>query len=287
MLGIEKIVRKNIDYNALKEESKAKILELTKDLSKARKTWDYIHDSKEIKALWDAADYMMIRKMHFNDHGRTHAYIVGAKALQILRAMEKIGRIPDYVKDHGGDFDDCASVVLTAALLHDIGNQVHRSHHYIWGALLTDNLLEGIYKAGHPEMDRAKYAIFKSFVLHAVVAHDLDCKPLTDIAGICSVSDALDMTKGRSVHALDAENYTIHTFSARMIESVKIAQEKGKIVIYIKMHGLAGFFQIENFLVKKISSTSIKDLIDLEVTILPRKQEIHRLSYCDGKYDFV
>jgi metal-dependent HD superfamily phosphatase/phosphodiesterase len=96
------------------------------DKPKARKMWDLLKDDLEVNANWDMANYIAVKKLHYNDHGETHVKIVAANALKMLSILLKRKVQPDLVKDHGGDVDDEYLVVLSAALLHDIGNQVFR-----------------------------------------------------------------------------------------------------------------------------------------------------------------
>lgn len=89
---------------------------------KAKRAWNYLKNNRFLQSQWEMADYIVVKKMKYNAHGDTHAKVVAANALKILDILVKKGIVPYMVKEGLGDLEDVYPVVLTAALLHDIGN---------------------------------------------------------------------------------------------------------------------------------------------------------------------
>ncbi|MEM1990492.1 MAG: phosphohydrolase, partial [Candidatus Bathyarchaeia archaeon] len=120
-------------YSTMMEEAERAITELVANQPKARKMWELLKDDPEVNADWDMANYVAVAKLKYNDHGEVHAKIVAANALKMLNLLLDNGILTSVVKERAGDEDDAYLVVLAAALLHDIGNQVHRENHHISG----------------------------------------------------------------------------------------------------------------------------------------------------------
>jgi metal-dependent HD superfamily phosphatase/phosphodiesterase len=100
-------------------------------------------------------------------------------------------------------------------------------------------LLNGIYDVG------ARTAMLAE-VLHAIITHRSDGRPLTLEAGVVRVADALDMAKGRSRIAFEAGQVNIHSLSAAAIDHIEIQQGELKPVrIAVEMLNSAGVFQLD------------------------------------------
>jgi len=87
-------------------------------------------------------------------------------------------------------------------------------------------------------------------------------------AGIVQVADGCDMTKGRARISIQlglaSKTGHIHQYSANSIEEVKITEGKEKpIRIDVHMSNEAGFFQVEEVLLKKIAGSTAKPFIEL------------------------
>ena len=107
-----------------------------------------------------------------------------------------------------------------------------------------------------------------SEVLHAIISHRSDGKPVTIEAGIVRVSDALDMSKGRSRIPYESGKINIHSVSAAAIENVEITEGKEKpIQLNITMNNSAGLFQLDELLKKKIIGSGIEKYISVRAFI--------------------
>lgn len=249
-------------YNVMKGKAEEEITEILADKPKASKLWKIMQDDPEVNANWDLSNYIAVSKLHFNDHGDIHMKIVAANALKMLRLLAENNIPGDLVKEKAGDIDDDFLVVLAAALLHDIGNQVHREDHNLHGVYLAipllNRLLPKIYQ--EPEI---MYEI-RGHILHCIYSHEFEIKDLTTESALVGIGDGTDMTKGRGRMAFDSGNVNIHTVSALSIEEVNIVEGAScPIRIHIKMSNSAGIFQVQETLFKKIIGGPLESYIEV------------------------
>ena len=108
---------------------------------------------------------MAVNKLSYNDHGMTHALIVGANAIRIFDLLVSAGVVPDVVSSGAGDVDDASLVTATATLLHDIGNQIHRKYHEMMGAVLARGILDRLMPEIYPDIEQR--VELRAFILHA------------------------------------------------------------------------------------------------------------------------
>jgi metal-dependent HD superfamily phosphatase/phosphodiesterase len=160
---------------------------------------------------------------------------------------------------------DAEVIVVLASLLHDLGISIHRIEHEQYSLFIAqpiiDQLLEGVYSIG-------PRTILRSEILHAIIAHRSDGKPLTVEAGVVRVADALDMTKGRSRIPFEAGKVNIHSLSAAAIEQVEITAGVDKpIRINVRMSNSAGVFQLDDLLKEKLRGSGIEPYVEVEATI--------------------
>jgi metal-dependent HD superfamily phosphatase/phosphodiesterase len=213
--------------------------------------WELLRADHETKANWDMSNYIAVSKLKYNDHGEVHAKIVAANALKMLKFLRDSGVVTSTMREKAGDENDVYLIVLAAALLHDIGNQVHRENHNISGVYLAipllNRLLPKIYTS-----EEVTYEI-RGHILHCIYSHDFEIQELTEEAALVGIADGTDMTKGRGRMAFDKGNVNIHTVSALSIEKVEVKHgEDVPIQILIHMNNSAGVFQIQETLGKKI-----------------------------------
>ncbi|MEM2929716.1 MAG: HD domain-containing protein [Thermoproteota archaeon] len=255
-------------YLEMMEDAERTIMQLTAGKPKARKMWELLKNDPEMNADWDMANYIAVSKMKYNDHGEVHAKIVAANALKMLRLLLDNGVLTSAVRERAGDEDDAYLIVLTAALLHDIGNQVHRENHHVSGVYLAIPLLNRLL----PEVygDREVMYEVRAQILNCIYSHEFDVRDLTEEACIVGVADGTDMTKGRGRMAFDKGNVNIHTVSALSIEKVEITQGKdAPIQILIHMNNSAGIFQIQETLGKKIMDSPLEGYVEVVAATKP------------------
>ncbi len=249
-------------YVEMKKEAERTIDKLVANRPKARKMWDLLKGDPEAKADWDMANYIAVSKLKYNDHGEIHAKIVAANALRMLTLLLDNGVPTSTLKEKAGDEDDVYLIVLAGALLHDIGNQVHRENHNVSSVYLAipllNRLLPKIYKD-----EQILYEI-RGHILHCIYSHEFEILDLTEESALVGIADWTDMTKGRGRLAFDRGNVNIHTVSALSIEKVEIRQgEDVPIQILIHLNNSAGVFQIQETLAKKIIGRPLQNYCEV------------------------
>lgn len=226
----------------------------------------------EALACWDMSNYVTMRKLGYNDHGRVHAYVTGAASLAILELLLEGGVRPDLVESGIGDVQDVFLVVLVSTMLHDIGNQIHRAGHEQHGVHLArpivDRLLEPLYP------DVFKRTKIRAFILHGVNCHDLNPPPLTIEGGVVAVADGTDITKGRGRKAFAMGSVDIHSISALAVDQVVITRGDSKpVLIDVTMNNSGGIFQVEEVLAPKVIRTPLSRYVELRARTRPQGDE--------------
>jgi len=179
-----------------------------------------------------------------------HAKVAGASAITMLQLLVEAGIQPDVVTSGAGDVDDAFLVVLTGALLHDLGNQIHREEHAHWGIYLALPILDRLMPLIYEDPEQRK-------------------------AGLVAVADGCDLTKGRGRMAFDLGNINIHTVSALSIEEVVIAEGKEyPVEIVVLMCNSAGIFQVQETLTEKILHSPLAGHVTVRATTQPEDRPI-------------
>ena len=255
-------------YLTMEEDAEKTITKLVADKPKARKMWELLKDDPEANADWDMANFIAVSKLGYNDHGDVHVKIVAANALKMLKILLEHGVAMSVVKERAGDEGDVYLIVLTGALLHDIGNQVYRENHHVASVYLAIPLLNRLLPKVY-EDEEMMYEI-RGHILHCIYAHEFEVKDLTEEAALVGIADGTDMTKGRGRLAFDKGNVNIHTVSALSIEKVEITKGKERPVrILIEMSNSAGVFQIQETLGRKISGGPLEDYFEVVAVAKP------------------
>ncbi|MCD6448711.1 MAG: phosphohydrolase [Thermoplasmata archaeon] len=262
-------------YTELEEEAVNTILKITSCYPKARKMFEMLVKDEETRANWDIANFIAVKKLKYNDHGEVHAKIVAANALQMFELLSRHSIKPDFMEYGGGDEDDEALILLSASLLHDIGNQIYRKNHALHSSYLAIPILNRFLPEIYDDVE--KRVEVRGFILNAIYAHDADVPDFTMEAALVGTADATDMTKGRGRMAFDLGSTSIHVVSALSIERVLIASGKEKpIEIIIEMSNSSGIFQVEETLGKKVVDSPLHEYIDITATVVPRERDYDR-----------
>jgi metal-dependent HD superfamily phosphatase/phosphodiesterase len=144
---------------------------------------------------------------------------------------------------------------------------ISRKDHETYSLFLANNLLHQIIDF----LPVNEKTIVISEVLHAIISHRSDGKPLTLEAGIVRVADALDMSEGRSRIVYKLEKLDIYSVSAAAIDKVNIKERTVStdkpIQLDILMNNSAGIFQLDELLKKKIIGSGIEKYIDVHAYI--------------------
>jgi metal-dependent HD superfamily phosphatase/phosphodiesterase len=264
--GVE--IRLSRDYSALEQESMRRLEAILEPYPKARRFLDILVQDAGVRANWDMADYLVVAKLGFNDHGEVHHKVVATAAASLLQLLVEREIVPDVVQSGAGDRDDAFLATVSAALLHDIGNQVHRAGHPAMSVVLAVPLLDRLLPLIYPDVEQC-YEV-RGFILHAITTHDIDVPPLTLEAAIVAVADACDMTKGRSRYAFDSGTINIHSVGGLSIERVTIARGQSKPVrIRVELSNSAGILPVEEYLVPKVNAGALAPYVEVVVSTEP------------------
>lgn len=223
-----------------------------------------VEKSKTIYQLLRASNVMMINRMRYNDHGPIHAKIVANHALRMLEILFRKGFPPNVIKDYNLSLEDAKVLVFLASVFHDVGNSVQREQHPILSVILSKDELKKILAKIYDEDERE---IMLTETLHAIVSHE-DLIPQTIEASIVKVADALDMEEGRARIPYLLGKMSIHQVSALAVKKVTISEGTTKpVYVEIEMDNLAGVFQIDELLLKRISFSLLNDKVELKANI--------------------
>ncbi|MFC4455569.1 phosphohydrolase [Deinococcus sonorensis] len=230
-----------------------------------------IHDPEAL-AHWDMANYITMRKLGYNDHGRVHAFVTGAASMAILELLLEGGVKPDLLESGIGEVEDVFLVTILSTMLHDIGNQVHRAAHEEHGVHLARPIIDRILEPLYPDV--FKRTKIRAFILHGINCHDLNPAPLTIEGGIVAVADGTDITKGRGRKAFALGSVDIHSISALAVDQVVITRGDTKpVLIDVTMNNSGGIFQVEEVLAPKVIRTPLGRYVELRARTRPQGDE--------------
>jgi metal-dependent HD superfamily phosphatase/phosphodiesterase len=264
--GVE--IRLSRDYTDLEQQSMTRLQTILSPYPRAAQVLTALVQEPEVRAAWDMADYLAVMKLGYTDHGEVHHKVVATAGASMLQLLAEGGIQPDVVTSGAGDLEDAFVTVTAAALLHDIGNLVHRVNHPDMSVVLAlpvlDRLLTPIY------LEAEKRYEIRAFILHAIRAHDIDPPPLTMEAALVAVADACDMTKGRARYSFDLGTISIHSVGGLAIERVVLGRGQQKPVrIQVELSNSAGIFPVEEYLLPKVNAGALAPYAEVVVTAEP------------------
>lgn len=225
-------------------------------------------DDVEVHTLQNYANSVSIKRLHFNDHGPVHMRQVAINALNLGNLLIKSGIEFSLPKEEeSATVDDSKVALVCAALLHDVGMSMSRKNHEESSIVLANSILTRILQPLYIQIPH-KAHIVRALALEAIAGH-MGNRDISSIeAGIILVADGCDMCKGRARIPMAIKEQPsvgdIHKYSSLAIEAVSITQgEEKPINITIRMSASVGFFQVEEVLLQKIASSTIKPFIEL------------------------
>ncbi len=232
-----------------------------------RKVYEILKEDREINVLWEMSNTMVVKRLKYNDHGPVHAVITAGSSLYLYKSLLKNNVESTLIRDGVVDSIEYAELVpLIGALLHDIGNSIHRDMHEKLGALLARPIIDRVLSyIIDDETIRIK---LRQEIMHSIhcTAYDVEC--LTIEAGCVKVGDGLDMAEGRARIPYKLGGVSIHSVSALSIKKVEIVDEEGTpIKINVYMDEKAGIFQVDEILLPKIKSTPLKKYLEVHAIV--------------------
>jgi len=245
-----------------REESKIRIHVPTNNNKLLEKVIERLNDNEEVYILWKVINVNAIDRLNMSDHGPTHFQIVANIALRLARILTKNKVKLNIAKDFGLTNDHGEVVIFLASVMHDLGMTIDRRGHEEFSLILANNLLHQILDF----LPTEERVIVTSEVLHAIISHRRDGKPLTLEAGIIRVADALDMSEGRSRIPYEAGALDIYAVSAAAIDKIDIKESTSDklIQIVITMNNSAGIFQIDELLKSKLKGSKLEEYVSVK-----------------------
>jgi uncharacterized protein len=252
-------------YVQLDKHADETIRALSTPFPKTRRIYELLINDARMTAHWGMSNYLTVGRLNYNDHGPIHARVTGAYAMQLMRYLINAGTPMDVISSNSGDADDACLVALTAVMMHDIGNSLHRSGHEAMGVIMAQPILAEWLPSLYP--DGEQRTLIQNFILSAIQCHDINPAPLYMEGAVVAVADGCDMTKGRARMPFDLGKLDIHAVSALAIEDVRIEPCSGTVPVEIEvmMSNSAGIFQVEETLVKKINATPLKSHVRVSI----------------------
>ena len=240
-------------------------LERSPMLSKA---YNVLMGDAEVRALLHMSNIMAVHRLRFNDHGPVHAEIVAGAALEIFDRLVGHGYQPTSIRDGTApSLDHARIIVMYSAILHDIGNAVHRDMHERVGALLAKDIVDRALSKIVGDVETRVY--MRQEILHAIhsTAYDVDC--LSMEAGVVKVADGLDMAEGRARIPYRLGKLDMHAVSALSIKRVEIGGGMERpVAVTVYMTDMAGLFQVERVLMPKLMRSGVvKDLFEIYISV--------------------
>lgn len=218
---------------------------------------DAIDNSEVIQTYLEAQNVNPVGRLGYNDHGQKHISIVLDRALGLYDLL-KAGEVPfNGAHDQGLSEADEPVIVALGAVLHDIGNIIHRDNHAHWAIPLAIPVLDDILAEFY---DPADIVRMKGEVLHAILCHHSGAHPLTREAGVVRIADGLDMERGRSRRPYEEGGRGINTVSSQSIEDVQLYPgEEFPVRVEIEMIDAAGVYQVDTLLKRKLNDSRLSD----------------------------
>lgn len=237
----------------------------TKNNEKLKTVVERINKHSRFNTILEACNVMAVQRLKMSDHGKMHSTIVANLGLKILRNLVESGITTSCVSDYGLKKEDAEVIVVLGALMHDLGNSVHRDVHDQVGVVLASQLLEDVLEGVYGEREKQ---IIICEVMHAMIAHESDMNVFTIEAGVVRLADALDMEAGRARIPFKLGKSDIHSVSAMAIEDVKILPSKEKpVAIEITMSNSAGIFQVDYLLKKKLTGSKLEKYVSVVANV--------------------
>jgi len=238
----------------------------------AVKLMELLLADKEIHAMQEYANTVSIKRLGYNDHGPVHMRKVAQNATIMMKLLREAGIATSLEAEEAGSFDESLCAVLLASFLHDLGMTIGRQDHELHSCYLAYPVIDRLLTEIYPDSMQKRVTV-RSVAIEGIAGHMAGRRIHSIEAGVILIADGCDMEKGRAriPMAMSSEPRVgdIHKYSANSIEKVQVSAGKEKpIRIDVSMSSEVGFFQVEEVLLGKIASSTIKGYIELYASML-------------------
>ncbi len=235
---------------------------------KTQQVAQIIFDDAEIQTIQEYANNVSIRRLGYNDHGPVHVRKATLNSMTMFKLLEDKGIKFSLEKEEIATVEDSRVGVLLASMLHDLGMTITRDKHELISLELAIPIVDRILQKVYTEEEIMKKVAVKSIALEGIFGHMATQKIHSLEAGLVMIGDGCDMEEGRARITTLLLNKPrvgdIHKYSASAVKKVMIiAGEEKPIRILVQMNQSVGLFQIEEVLITKIASSTIKPYIEL------------------------
>src|SRR4051812_17784820 len=220
--------------------------------------------SDKLKGRW-LAQQITADRLEMSDHSWVHLQIVLNRALHLFRLLHRSGLKSSIETDYAMSHKDAEVIIAGGCLLHDLGMSIHRIDHESFSLFLAADILDVLLEKVYDEPERT---VISSEILHAIIGHRKDGRPLTFEAGVVRVADALDMEHGRSRVNVETSLANIHSLSSAAIDEVRIVPgEQRAVRVEVQMNNSAGVFQVDSLLANKLRGSGLEPHIEVVARI--------------------
>ena len=256
-----------------------KLLSRVDGYNTCKKIVEYLLADEELQEMQEYANNVSIKRLGYNDHGPVHMKQVTINAIKMLKILHEVGIKTSIEEEDIGTFEDSMCGVVIATLTHDLGMMIGRQGHEEMSVALALPIIDRTINAIIKD-DIHKRVVIKSLAVESIIGHMSSHKIHSLEAGVILVADGCDMTKGRARIPLSMNNSPkvgdIHKYSANAITRVGIHHGTNKpIKIDIEMSSEVGFFQIEEVLLTKVESSTIKQYIELFANVVGQEKKCY------------
>ncbi len=254
--ALEKAIKKELSGNALKAAT-------------------LIFKDPEIHAVQEHANIVSIKRLGYNDHGPVHMRMASLNAIRLCNLLIDADIKLTLQEDLEFSADDSMTAVVIASLLHDLGMSIARDSHEMYSITLALPYIDKVLCKIYPDKLDKRIAL-RSTIIEGIAGHMATKKIHSLEAGLVLIGDGCDMEKGRaripSLISNSPKVGDIHRYSSSSVEHVTISKGENKpIRITVEMSASVGFFQIEEVLFPKISSSPVKPYIELIAGVIGKE----------------
>ncbi|MCX8167314.1 MAG: HD domain-containing protein, partial [Candidatus Micrarchaeota archaeon] len=162
-----------------------------KDYALAKEVFQKTYEDELFNVYTEMANSVTVGRLGYNDHGKVHSVIIAKNAVKIFKILLTHGIVPTFVQEKHGTIEDSLIIVILGAMLHDLGNAIHRVNHQFTGILMADKICDRVLPQSKKNKEYIKLA-----VMEVVYSHDESIKSTSIESSIIKIADGTDCAEG-------------------------------------------------------------------------------------------
>ena len=200
-----------------------------------------------------------------SDHSWVHLQIVLNRALHLFRILHRSGLKASIETDYAMSHKDAEVVIAGGCLLHDLGMSIHRVDHEAFSLFLAADLLDDLLANVYEDPERT---VIASEILHAIIGHRKDGRPLTFEAG----RRARGRRAGHGARPQPRQRRDVagqHPLAARRRDrgGPDRPGEQRAVRVEVQMNNSAGVFQVDSLLANKLRGSGLEPHVEVVARI--------------------